>query len=92
MKIRCYAYFRDILGSGEFVYDCKEATLGGLLADFSARYGQPFRKWVYEPDGTTFSHMVIILINGKDARDLQGLDTPISPEDTVVLFPPLAGG
>lgn len=92
MKIRCYAYFRDILGSSQFEYNKSAATLGELLVDFSARHGQPFRKWVYEPDGKTFSHMVIILINGKDARDLQGLDTPLSPEDTVVLFPPLAGG
>jgi molybdopterin synthase sulfur carrier subunit len=92
MKIRCYAYFRDILGSSAFEYDRPAGTLGDLLADFSARYGQPFRKWVYEPDGKTFSHMVIILINGKDARDLQGLDTALSPTDTVVLFPPLAGG
>ncbi|GAP14347.1 MoaD family protein, archaeal [Longilinea arvoryzae] len=92
MKIRCYAYFRDILGSSSFDYDRTANSLGALLDDFSTRYGQPFRKWVYEPDGKTFSHMVIILINGKDARDLQGLDTPLSPNDTVVLFPPLAGG
>ncbi|TLN18701.1 MoaD/ThiS family protein [bacterium] len=92
MKIRCYAYFRDIMGSNAFEYTRPAATLGDLLADFSGRYGQPFRKWVYEADGKTFSHMVILLINGRDARDLQGLDTPLSPEDTVVFFPPLAGG
>jgi molybdopterin synthase sulfur carrier subunit len=35
---------------------------------------------------------VIIMVNGRDYRHLQGLDTPLHPDDTVTLFPPIAGG
>jgi molybdopterin synthase sulfur carrier subunit len=90
MKLRCYAYFRDIIGKSEFEWNAPAPTLGVLLGDLSQQYGKPFRRWVYE--GEALSHMVIILVNGKDVRDLQGLDTPLKPDDTVVLFPPLAGG
>jgi len=90
MKLLCFAYFRDILGKNEVQWDRPAATMGELLADLSQRYGPAFRKWVYE--GDQLSHMVILLVNGRDVRDLQGLDTPLRPEDTVALFPPLAGG
>lgn len=92
MKLICFAYFRDILGKNELTWDTDSRTLGGLLGELSGRYGRPFRRWVYEENSEKMSHMVIILVNGKDARDLQGLDTPIKPEDTICLFPPLAGG
>jgi molybdopterin synthase sulfur carrier subunit len=90
MKLRCYAYFREILGKNELEWTAPAATLGVLLGDLSRQYGKPFRRWVYE--GEALSHIVIILVNGKDVRDLQGLDTPLKPDDTIVLFPPLAGG
>lgn len=90
MIIRTFAYFRDIIGRNELVWDTPAETLGQFLADCSQRYGPSFRRWVYE--GDTLSHMVIILVNGRDVRDLQGLDTPLSPDDTICLFPPIAGG
>ena len=90
MKIRCYAYFRDIIGKSEFEWTAPAPTSGALLSDLSRQYGKPFTRWVYE--GDKLSHFVIILVNGKDLRDLQGLDTPLNQDDTVVLFPPLAGG
>jgi sulfur-carrier protein len=91
MKLRFYAFFKDVVGSGEMNYERPAANLGVLLADLTCRYGRPFSKWVYAEDGR-LSHMVIILVNGKDVRDALGLATPLTPEDTVVLFPPLAGG
>ncbi len=35
---------------------------------------------------------VHILVNGRNIMWLQGLDTPISEADNVVLIPPVAGG
>jgi molybdopterin converting factor small subunit len=34
----------------------------------------------------------IILVNGRDARHLGRLEAPLKQDDTVVIFPPLAGG
>ncbi|MBI5667911.1 MAG: MoaD family protein [Chloroflexi bacterium] len=35
---------------------------------------------------------VLLLINGRHADFLQGLDTPLHPTDDVLLLPPVAGG
>ncbi|MDV3103140.1 MoaD/ThiS family protein [Thermococcus waiotapuensis] len=34
----------------------------------------------------------LILVNGKNIEHLRGLDTPLSDEDTVSIFPPAGGG
>jgi molybdopterin converting factor small subunit len=31
-------------------------------------------------------------VNGRDIRDLDGLDTPVVPDDEVTILPPAAGG
>ena len=43
-------------------------------------------------DGDKLGAWVILLVNGHDLRHLQGLETPLRPEDVVSIFPPVAGG
>lgn len=35
---------------------------------------------------------VNVFVNGRDTRDLGGLDTPVTPDDEVTILPPAAGG
>lgn len=35
---------------------------------------------------------VNVFVNGRDIRDLDGLDTPVTPDDEVTILPPAAGG
>ena len=35
---------------------------------------------------------VNVFVNGRDIRDLSGLDTPVTPDDEVTILPPAAGG
>lgn len=91
MIIRAYAYFKDIIGTGEMTLNEPAACLGDVLRTFSRRYGKPFDKWMFNPDGS-LSELVIVLVDGKDVRDTQGINTPLTPDSTIVMFPPLAGG
>ncbi len=43
-------------------------------------------------EGKELKSGVVILVNGKNIHHLAGLETQISPGDTVVIFPPGAGG
>lgn len=91
MVIRYFAFLRDITGTGEQVWNQPAACLNDLLQGLSRRYGAGFRRWIFEPDGR-ISQSSIILVNGRDARELQGLDTPLKPGDVIAIFPPVAGG
>lgn len=44
-----------------------------------------------EEDGS-IKRGTIILINGRNVLDSDGLDCPVSDEDTIALFPPGGGG
>jgi len=91
MVIRYFAFLRDITRKSEQLWNDPAERLGDLLAALSKKYGTGFRCWVLEEDGQ-LSHHSIVLVNGRDARDLNGLDTVLHPGDIIAIFPPVAGG
>lgn len=93
MNVRFFAYIRDKEYAG-----CKETTvnecadLKALGEMLSARYGERFRTLYFSPDGTEFGEEIIVLVNGRRAEFLNGLSTRLKEDDTVLLFPVVAGG
>lgn len=90
MKILYFALLRDVTGKREEDWHQPAATVGDLLHALAARYGQEFARWVLK-DGKLWD-LVIVLVNGHDVRQMNRLDTALSPDDTVVIFPPVGGG
>lgn len=89
MKVEYFATLRGVAGRKGENWDRPAATVGQLLRDLIARYGSEFERWLLKNGDLG---LAIILVNGRDVRDLQRLDTPLAPNDTVTLFPPVAGG
>lgn len=93
MKIRFFAYIRDKEYAG-----CKETEVSGckdlreLGEQLSLRFGDLFRKFYFSPDGKEFGEEIIVLVNGRRAEFLNGMDTVLQENDTVLLFPVVAGG
>lgn len=93
MKIRFFAYIRDKEYAG-----CKEIEVSGckdlreLGVALSSRFGDLFRKLYFSPDENNFGEEIIVLVNGRRAEFLDGMDTMLQENDTVLLFPVVAGG
>ena len=94
MKINFYAYLRDAEYAG-----CKElelaedpASLRELGHVLSERFGQTFHDEYFSPDETEHGEKIILMVNGRRSEFLDGLDTPLKPSDTVLIFPVVAGG
>jgi molybdopterin synthase sulfur carrier subunit len=90
MKLLYFAILRDVTGKREEDWQQPEATVGDLMRDLVARYGHAFERWVLK-DGDLWN-LVIILVNGRDVRNMQRCNTPLAADDTVVIFPPVGGG
>jgi sulfur-carrier protein len=90
MKIRYYATLRDITGVEEAEWSAPAPTVSALVDNLCAHYGPRFRRWLKEGEGV--APWVIVMVNGRDYRHLQGADTRLGPNDTITLFPPVAGG
>jgi molybdopterin synthase sulfur carrier subunit len=65
------------------------STLQEVLADLYARY--PGLQEQLQPEGG-LSRFVNVYVNDQDVRYLQGLETNVGPNDTVILLPAMAGG
>lgn len=93
MIVKFFAYYRDNDFAG-----CKETSvqpvktlkeLGEVLAD---RYGNKFRDEYFDASGEAIGEKTIILVNGRRAEFLNGINTELKDEDTVQIFPVVAGG
>ncbi len=89
MIVRFYATLREITGKKEAqIKGCR--TVGELLGSLCGKYGKAFEKLLLHE--SSLIPGVMVLVNGTHIAHLQGLDTPLSDDCTVDIFPPVAGG
>jgi molybdopterin synthase sulfur carrier subunit len=91
MKLRYYATLQGVTHTKEETWAQPTKTLGDLIDALCRKYGREFSKWV-SCDENGFGKLSIFLVNGQDYRSLDGLETRLSPDDTISIFPPIAGG
>lgn len=87
MRVNFYADLRQIAGSKEVEFDLPPgATAGELIGTIVVRYPQMRDRLLDDSDG--LDRRAHAFINGRDVRYLkQNLDTPLSAEDQVDIFP-----
>jgi molybdopterin synthase sulfur carrier subunit len=75
---------------GEGEVDAPGATVGEVLRALVADHPGAERQ-LFAEDGA-LNRYVNVYLNDEDVRVLEGLDTPASDTDTVVILPAMAGG
>jgi molybdopterin converting factor small subunit len=66
------------------------ATVGDVLRTLADEH--PGTRPQLFADGGDLNRYVNVYLNDEDVRVLDGLDTPVSESDTVVILPAMAGG
>ena len=94
VKVEYLGHIRNIIGSGrqEEVEIEEEASIADLLMVLSEKYGQPFKKAVYEKRGTDVKSNYIITVNGYLLNQLSGIETKLRNGDEITLLPIVSGG
>lgn len=91
MEVSFYATLRDIVGTKRVVFDLAPgASVRTLLDAAGERYPQ-LKALIWLPDGRV-SDYVKVFVDGREARHLQGLETPLTADSSIDIFPPAAGG
>jgi molybdopterin synthase sulfur carrier subunit len=89
MRVKVFATYRPLVGAADFEL-AAPANISELLQVVAGRYPGLGAK-ILGPDGAP-SFDVIIMVNGRHIQHLQGISTPLVENDTVQLFPLVAGG
>jgi molybdopterin synthase sulfur carrier subunit len=92
MQVNFYATLRQIVGAKSVDFSLGEAaTVRHLLAEMIRCY-PALRHELLDGQGDLYRH-VHIFVNGRDASFLvDGLDTVLSPDDQLGIFPAVGGG
>jgi molybdopterin synthase sulfur carrier subunit len=91
MQIRLFATLRQIAGGAAVeVPQAEGDTLRTLLARLVDVHPD-LEPEIFSGDGQLQSH-VHVIVNGRDARFLAGLDTAVQANDQILIFPPVGGG
>jgi len=67
------------------------ATVHQLLEVLAQKYGQEFRRRVWNEFGMPRSH-IHFLLDGKNIRSLDGFKTRLKEGSTLAIIPPIGGG
>ncbi|MEM0057756.1 MAG: MoaD family protein [Candidatus Bathyarchaeia archaeon] len=95
VKVEYLGHIREIIHSGrEEELDMPEgASLGDLLFMLAEKYGEPFKKAVYEPGGADVKQSFIITVNGYLLNQLEnGVQTKLKHGDHIILMSIVSGG
>lgn len=76
----------------EEIETSEDVTITDLLTQLSRKYGEPFRKAIYEPKGSDVKPNYIITVNGYLLNQLKGLETKLKKGDHIALLPIVSGG
>lgn len=86
--VRLAPVLRSSAGGSKQV-SAQGSNLGEVLSDLYQRY--PALKEQIQPD-QELSRFINVYVNDQDVRFLQGLQTAVGPNDTIILLPAMAGG
>lgn len=86
VRVKLFAMFRDEVG--ESVVELDADTVGETLERLEADYDLSGR---FLEDGA-IRETVTVMKNGTVVARLDGVETPVAADDTLVLSPPVTGG
>ena len=91
MKVKLFATLRQLVGAKEIevgleVGDTVGSVLARLVADYPA-----VGEHIFDDNGNLEGY-INVFVNGRSMRFLDGLNTSLSEDDVLAIFPPVAGG
>ncbi len=95
MKVRLQTIltFAQILRGREKEITLPEgATVRDLLSSMVGTWGEPISSRLFQPGSVELLPHIVLMVNGRSIRLLNGMETELREGDEVALFPPVAGG
>lgn len=91
MKVKIFATLRQLVGAKEIEVDLDGGdTVGSVIAGLVADY-PVLGEHILDDEGNLEAY-INVFVNRRSMRFLDGLNTRLSEDDVLAIFPPVAGG
>ncbi|MHA1783865.1 MAG: MoaD family protein [Candidatus Helarchaeota archaeon] len=90
VTIKLLLLLQEKIGKSQLKYEAE--TAGELLSKFLNDYRKDFEEIKILDENGQFKQWMLILLNGRNIRFLDGLDTKLKDDDVIAISPPMAGG
>jgi len=93
VTVKYVAIARDITRTREETIETNNScTVRDLLGLLSEKYGQKMRDYLFDPaTGQPRPHLQFLL-NGRSVQTINGFETTLADDSTLLIFPPVGGG
>jgi len=94
VKMEYLGHIKNVMGNKkqEEIEIQDKSSIRDLLMLLSKKYGDPFRKAVYESGSSDLKANFMATVNGFLLNQLQGVETKLKNGDRVTLMPVVSGG
>lgn len=90
VKVKFFANFREIIGQKEITSSAD--TVQELLDEIVKEHEDIGNELYANKETGELNEFVNVMVNGRRIEMLEGMNTVLKDEDTVAIFPPVAGG
>ncbi len=92
VKISFLSLLKDRIGAKELNIDLEDnATVNDVFSKLFEKFGEDIKTVLVKKTGELNDH-VVIMLNEKNIRSLDDLNTKIQNKDEITLLPAIAGG
>ncbi len=95
VSVRFFTSLREIVGKREETLSFSEGekvTVELVLAELRKIYGKKFVDYVFEAETEHVKSFLQLLVNGRSASTMGGLQTVLKDGDVLAFLPPVGGG
>jgi molybdopterin synthase sulfur carrier subunit len=94
VKVEYLGHIKNLTGDKrqEEIEMRNDSSIADLLGLLSGKYGEPFKKAVYESGGADVKSNFMATVNGFLLNQLKGVETKLKNGDHVILMPVVSGG
>jgi len=91
VQVRLLGTFREAAGQSNIELGYCE-NVGSVINSLTEYFGNGFKKVIYDPVLNSPIPNALIILNGIEVNNLQGLETQVKEEDTLVIISVTHGG
>ncbi|MEM2964361.1 MAG: ubiquitin-like small modifier protein 1 [Candidatus Bathyarchaeia archaeon] len=93
VKVKFFAALRDLAGLKEADVELADgSTVTDLLQELTNRFGEPFKKYVFDEKTGKPRGYLQFLLDGRNISNIEGFNTKLKGGENFAIIPPVGGG